>query len=81
MPSGLDIEREQNLNGSMPNYAEQVIICSGKTDWKSRIEDEEGADGDLIRSMKGLLGLGGKLRDVCSHNYPSILGPIQSYVI
>ena len=80
MPSGLDIEREQSLSGSMPSYAEQLVICSGKSDWKSRIEDEPGADGDLVRSMKGLLGLGGKLRDVCSHNYPFILEAIRPSV-
>lgn len=29
MPSGLDIEREQNINGSMAAYAEQVLISTG----------------------------------------------------
>ena len=65
MPSGLDIDRELALNGSMPNYAQQLLICSGKSDWKSRIEDETGADGELVRSVKGLVGRGGKLSDVC----------------
>ncbi|KAK5137086.1 hypothetical protein LTR08_001095 [Meristemomyces frigidus] len=63
MPPDLDIDREKDLNGSMPNYAEQLVICSGKSDWQSRIEDEEGADGELVRSVKGLMGQGGKLSD------------------
>lgn len=64
MPSGLDIEREQNLSGSMAAYAEQVLISTGKSDWKSRIEEEEGVHGDVVRGLKGLLGPRGKLSDV-----------------
>lgn len=61
-PSGLDIEREQGINGSMPAYAEQVLISTGKDDWSSRIEDEE--DGVLVRQLKGFLGRNGKYSDV-----------------
>lgn len=64
MPSGLDIEREQSLNGSMAAYAEQILISTGKSDWKSRIEEEEGVHGDLVRGLKGLLGPRGKFSDV-----------------
>ncbi|KXS96008.1 hypothetical protein AC578_3911 [Pseudocercospora eumusae] len=60
-PSGLDIERESNINGSMASYAEQVLICTGKNDWKSRIEDEE--DAVLVRQLKGFLTRGGKYAD------------------
>ena len=62
MPEGLDIEREQNINGSMAAYAEQVLIASGKADWKGKIEDEK--DAVLVRQLKSFLGRGGKYSDV-----------------
>lgn len=61
-PPGLDIEREQNINGSMAAYAEQILICTGKEDWKSRIEDEE--DAVLVNQLKKNLTRGGKYVDV-----------------
>ena len=71
-PAGLDIEREQGINGSMPAYAEQVLISTGKDDWTSRIEDDEG--GALVRQIKSFLGRDGKYSDVSihlSHSMPS----------
>lgn len=62
MPTGLDIEREQNINGSMAAYAEQVLISTGRSDWKSKIEDEDG--GILVKQLKGFLARGGKYSDV-----------------
>jgi len=61
-PPGLDIEREQGINGSMPTYAEQVLISTGKDDWTSRIEDDEGSE--LVRQIKNFLGRNGKYSDV-----------------
>lgn len=61
-PPGLDIEREQGINGSMPTYAEQVLISTGKDDWTSRIEDDEGSV--LVRQIKNFLGRNGKYSDV-----------------
>lgn len=51
-----------NLNGSMASYAEQVLISTGRSDWKSRIEEEE--DAVLVRQLKKLLLRGGKYVDV-----------------
>lgn len=62
MHVGLEIEREQSLNGSMASYAEQVLVSTGRNDWKSRIEEED--DGILVKQLKGLLGRGGKYSDV-----------------
>jgi hypothetical protein len=62
MPEGLDIEREQNINGSMAAYAEQVLISTGRNDWKSRIEEED--EGILVRQLKSFLGPRGKYSDV-----------------
>lgn len=58
----MEIERDVNLNGSMASYAEQVLISTGRNDWKSRIEEEE--DAVLVRQLKKLLLRGGKYVDV-----------------
>jgi len=64
MPDGLDIEQEQNINGSMAAYAEQVLISTGRDDWKSKIEDEEEtSESELVRQLKGLMGRTGKYSD------------------
>ena len=62
MPGGLEIEREQNINGSIAAYAEQCIISTGRSDWKSRIEEED--EGVLVKQLKSLLTRGGKYSDV-----------------
>lgn len=69
-PPGLDIEREQSLNGSMAAYAEQVLVSTGRSDWVSRIEED--ADAHFIRQMKGFIGPKGKYSDV------SIAGVVRS---
>lgn len=67
MPEGLDIDQKQNLNGTMAPYAEQVLICTGKNDWSSRIEDDE--DSVMARAVKGFFGRQGIYSDVrgCFH--------------
>jgi hypothetical protein len=65
-PAGLDIEREQGINGSMPAYAEQVLISTGKDDWTSRIEDDE-EGGAFVRQIKSFLGKDGKYSNVSHH--------------
>jgi len=62
MPQGLGIDREQNLNGTMAAYAEQVLISTGKDDWSSNIEDDD--DAVLQRELKGMLGRDGKFSNV-----------------
>jgi len=62
MPQGLEIDREQNLNGTMAAYAEQVLISTGKDDWSSNIEDDD--DAVLQRELKGMLGRDGKFSNV-----------------
>lgn len=61
-PSGLDIDRELPLNGSIATYAEQILISTGQNDWKSKIEDEE--SGTFLRQVKSLIGRGGTYSDV-----------------
>jgi len=67
MPEGLEIDHKKNLNGSMAAYAEQVLICTGKDDWTSRIEEENSGD-NLAADIKELIGRGGVYSDVCIHS-------------
>lgn len=67
MPEGLPIDHEQTLNGTMAAYAQQILVCTGKEDWTSRIENDGDGEGwgGLVRGLKALLGRGGKYSDVC----------------
>lgn len=65
MPRDLDIDRKTPLLHTMAPYSEQVVICTGKDDWTSRVEDEESDAGDFVRGIKGVIGRGGKAFDVC----------------
>jgi hypothetical protein len=49
----------------MAPYAEQVLLCTGKDDWSSRIEDDESPSGDFVRGLRAEIGRGGKSFDVC----------------
>ncbi|KAK0365978.1 Altered inheritance of mitochondria protein 32 [Friedmanniomyces endolithicus] len=62
-PPGLDIEREQDLNGSMPTYAEQVLISTGRSNWPSKIDEDEGEDSALVRQLRKNLLRDGKYSD------------------
>lgn len=63
-PPGLDIDRKSRLRGVFVPYKEQVLVCSGQDDWVSKVEEEEGAAGDLVRGLKGGFGRGGRFSDV-----------------
>lgn len=69
MPAGLDIDRTSALNGVMAGYAEQVLVCTGRDDWPSRIEDDNGGD-NLAADLKELLGRGGIYSDVSPTSLP-----------
>ncbi|KAI0124209.1 Sucraseferredoxin-like protein [Xylariales sp. AK1849] len=76
MPEGLEIDREGNLNGLISNYAEQVLVCTGKDDWPSRIEEDNSGD-NLAADLKELIGRGGVYSDpfhnisVLNSSFPS----------
>lgn len=63
MPEGLDIDYKGKLNGLITNYHEQVLICTGKDDWPSRIEEDNSGD-NLAADLKELFGRGGVYSDV-----------------
>ena len=63
MPEGLEIDHSKPLKGTMAAYSEQVLICTGKQDWMSRIEEENSGD-NLAADIKELMGRGGIHSDV-----------------
>jgi len=76
MPKGLEIDHSKSLNGTMAAYAEQVLVCTGKDDWLSRIEEENSGD-NLAADIKELIGRGGVYSDpyhnvsVTNSSFPS----------
>ncbi|RYO84343.1 hypothetical protein DL766_002698 [Monosporascus sp. MC13-8B] len=76
MPEGLELDKEGNLNGLISNYAEQVLVCTGRDDWTSRIEDDDSGD-NLAADLKELIGRGGVYSDpfhnvsVLNSSFPS----------
>lgn len=79
MPEGLEIDHSKSLNGTMAAYAEQVLICTGKNDWMSRIEEENSGD-NLAADLKELMGRGGVYSDVLLH-IPLIHGRVTKNLI
>ncbi|CAJ2507409.1 Uu.00g085950.m01.CDS01 [Anthostomella pinea] len=76
MPDGLEIDREAKLNGLISSYAEQVLVCTDKNDWMSRIEEDNSGD-NLAADLKELIGRGGIYSDpfhnisVLNSSFPS----------
>lgn len=68
MPAELPIDQTSRLSGLITSYNEQVLVCTGKDDWPSRIEDDNSGD-NLAADLKELFGRGGKYRDVCVYRF------------
>tara|TARA_R110002003_G_scaffold214_38_gene16316 strand:+ start:1425 stop:1622 length:198 start_codon:yes stop_codon:yes gene_type:complete len=49
----------------MAAYSEHVLLCTGKDDWHSNIEHEDGATGAFVKGLKGVIGKGSAGFDVC----------------
>ncbi|KAI0439355.1 Sucrase/ferredoxin-like-domain-containing protein [Xylaria telfairii] len=62
MPQGLPIDYDAKLNGLIASYAEQVLVCTGRNDWSSRIEEDNSGD-NLAADLKELIGRGGIYSD------------------
>lgn len=73
MPKGFEIDHSKPLNGTMAAYAEQVLICTGKPDWPSRIEEDNSGD-NLAADIKELMGRGGMYSDVLLLQYSTQCG-------
>lgn len=63
MPEGLEIDQKSPLNGLITSYAQHVLVCTGHTDWPSRIQEENSGD-NLAADLRELLGPGGIYSDV-----------------
>ncbi|KAI0457012.1 Sucraseferredoxin-like protein [Xylaria acuta] len=76
MPQGLPIDYDGKLNGLISSYAEQVLVCTGRSDWSSRIEEDNSGD-NLAADLKELIGRGGIYSDpfhnisVLNSSFPS----------
>ncbi|ERS95591.1 hypothetical protein HMPREF1624_08107 [Sporothrix schenckii ATCC 58251] len=66
LPADLPIDRTSPLNGLIPAYSEQVLVCTGTSDWPSRIEDANSGD-NLAADIKELFGRGGTYSDPYHH--------------
>ncbi|KAI1661232.1 FMI1 protein [Daldinia decipiens] len=78
MPLGQGIDKDGKLNGLIASYAQQVLICTGKDDWSSRIEEDNSGD-NLAADLKELIGRGGTYSDpfhnisVVNTSFPSAI--------
>ncbi|KAL1896568.1 Altered inheritance of mitochondria protein 32 [Sporothrix stenoceras] len=66
LPADLPIDRKTPLNGQIAAYNEQVLVCTGTSDWPSKIEDENSGD-NLAADLKELFGRGGTYTDPFHH--------------
>lgn len=64
MPVGLDIDYKRPLLNSMARYDEHILLSTGKSDWASRIEQDETIP--LAKEIKEKIRPGGKFFDVGS---------------
>ncbi|WAO94062.1 FAD-binding FR-type domain-containing protein [Fusarium falciforme] len=80
MPEGLPLDREGPLKAAIAGYAEQVLVCTDKSDWPSRIEEDNSGD-NLAADLKELFGRGGTYSDpfhnvsVLNSSFPSSIPP------
>lgn len=65
LPADLDIDRKLPLSNTMPVYHQHIVIPTGRTDWTSRIEDDEGLG--IIKELKDMLGPKGEFANVSRH--------------
>ncbi|CAK7224413.1 Altered inheritance of mitochondria protein 32 [Sporothrix curviconia] len=66
LPENLPIDYKSPLNGLIGAYDEQVLVCTGTSDWPSRIEDANSGD-NLAADLKELFGRGGTYSDPYHH--------------
>ena len=66
MPPDLDIDMDKKLNGTTATYSQQILISTGQSDWKSRIEAEENTApwGSVVAKIKRMLAPKGRYHDV-----------------
>ncbi|RCI07682.1 hypothetical protein L249_5735 [Ophiocordyceps polyrhachis-furcata BCC 54312] len=79
MPSKLDIDRESSLVGTVAPYAEQILVCTGRSDWPSKIEVDRGGN-NLVAELRMITRRAGQSHgplppvSIVYSSFPSSLG-------
>ncbi|KAK4152950.1 hypothetical protein C8A00DRAFT_44082 [Chaetomidium leptoderma] len=79
-PPGFEIDHKAPLNGLISNYAQHVLVCTGRDDWPSRIEEDNEGD-NLAARLRELSGPRGKYSDpfhnisILNSSFPSSSPP------
>ncbi|KAL8708142.1 MAG: hypothetical protein Q9220_006903 [cf. Caloplaca sp. 1 TL-2023] len=60
VPPDLDIDRKRSLVNTVAPYTRHIVIATGKDDWASKIESEEG----MAKTLKEMTKPGGEWHDV-----------------
>ncbi|KAL2268568.1 hypothetical protein VTJ83DRAFT_3414 [Remersonia thermophila] len=82
LPDGFTIDRVAPLNGVIPTYAQQVLVCTGHFTWPSKIEQGNSGD-NLAADLKELVGAQGKYCDpfhnvmILNASFPSTPAPTR----
>ncbi|KAK3297049.1 Sucrase/ferredoxin-like-domain-containing protein [Chaetomium fimeti] len=76
LPEDFTIDRKASLNGLISNYAQHVLVCTGKDDWPSRIEEDNAGD-NLVADLRELIGPKGKFSDPF-HNISTLASSFPS---
>lgn len=77
LPEGFEIDHKIAIRGLISNYAQQVLVCTGKNDWPSRIEDDNSGD-NLAADLRELVGRGGVFSDVSSRSDMKLEHPVAN---
>ena len=59
-PAGLAIDREKPLKKTVPPYTRHIVLCTGKSDWTSKIDDDPCVEPIIKRIREGLSRLPGR---------------------
>ncbi|PWW80486.1 hypothetical protein C7212DRAFT_362257 [Tuber magnatum] len=75
LPEDLDIDRVTPLKGTMANYYRHLLVCTGRSDWASRIEmDVAEPGGGLAGKIKVLTAMrGGGRKDLRDPFAPTLV--------
>ncbi|KAH6840968.1 Sucrase/ferredoxin-like-domain-containing protein [Chaetomium sp. MPI-CAGE-AT-0009] len=76
LPEEFPIDRKASLNRLISNYAQHVLVCTGKDDWPSRIEEDNAGD-NLVADLRELIGPKGKFSDPF-HNISTLASSFPS---
>ncbi|KAL8770401.1 MAG: hypothetical protein Q9209_003827 [Squamulea sp. 1 TL-2023] len=61
-PGGLEIDRSRPIINTVSSYNQHILIATGKSDWTSKIKNEEGI-GDMAKTLKDMAKVKGEWHD------------------